>query len=71
MIGPLCLDERLLKYGNLYRQRTPCKPAINMRVSKSVLLSMLYLFIIILMEFLNYELNTIFTMYGMYGVYSA
>ena len=30
---------------------------------------MLYLFIIILMEFLNYETSTIFSMYGIISVY--
>ena len=39
------------------------KRAINQRVTKSVLLSILYLFIILLIEFLNYELSTIFTIY--------
>ena len=46
-----------------------CKPAINKKVSKSVILLMLHLFIIILIEFLNYELSTIFTMYGIISVY--
>ena len=50
VIGLLCLDSNLSKYGNLYRQRATCKPAIESRVSKSVLLSM----------FLYYELSTIF-----------
>ena len=38
-------------------------------VSKSVLLSILNLFMIILMKFLNYELSTILTMYGIISVY--
>ena len=69
LIGQLCLDAHLSKYGNLYRQRATYKHAINQRVSKSVLLSMLYVFIIILMEFFNHELSTIFTIYGIISVY--
>ena len=72
LISQLCLDAHLLKYGNLSRQRVPYKLAINQKISKSLLLLMLYLFIIILMEFLNYELSTIFTIIRYYiSVYSA
>ena len=51
------------------QRRVTCKPAINHSVSKSVLLSILYLFINILIEFLNYELSTIFTIFGIISVY--
>ena len=50
------------KHGNMYTKPATYKLAINKRVSNSVLLSNLYLFIFILIEFLNYELSTIFTM---------
>ena len=32
LIGQLCLDAHLSKYGNLYRQQATYKPAINQRV---------------------------------------
>ena len=51
MIGQLCLDAHLSKRGNLYSQCATYKAVINQRVSKSVLLSILYLFQIISMEF--------------------
>ena len=69
MIGQLCLDVYLLKLGNLYTQSATYKPAMNHRISESVLLSILNLFIIISMEFLNYELSTISTIYSIISVH--
>ena len=66
MIGQLCLAAHLSTCGNWYKQYPPYKPDISQRASKCVPIPILYLFIIILMEFLKYELSTIFTIYGIY-----
>ena len=52
--------QKIAREVDLYTQRVTYKLAINQKVSKSVLLSILYLFIIILIsEFLNNEPRTI------------
>ena len=55
MIGQLCLDAHLPKRSARHTSQ---------RVSKSVPLSILYLFMIIL--FLKLELSTIFSVYSIY-----
>ena len=68
MIGQLCLDVHFPERGNLYTQCEPYKPE---DIQESPL-SILYLFIIILMKFLKYELSIIFIVYSIYiSVYSA
>ena len=61
LIGQLWLDAQLLKHGNLYTQCAPYKP-------EGIQVCPTFNFILIynLMEFLTFELSTIFTIYTVY-----
>ena len=59
MIGQLCLDTHLQESGNLYTHCAPYEP----EGIQECPLSILYLFMLILMEF---KLSTIYTIYSIY-----
>ena len=66
MIGQLCLDAHLpIRCQHIGICARGARHT-NLRVSMSVSLSILYLLIINLKEFLKYELSTIFNIYGIY-----